>query len=133
MMYYFQAARPTASINTVFLCLCVLVSKKAVFHIWGVSIFVELGGANLTTTFTMHGVQKIIAITKEHWKRILKYFLFRLAEFNKFYLKMWIMLKIRILNLRSFCLFLDIPLKLCWNGKHTPPSFKNIILIITEV
>ena len=57
----------------------------------------------------------------------------KLAEFNKFYLnlKLWIMLKIRLLNLRRYCLFLDTNFCIgCFNGIHTPPTVKKIISII---
>ena len=59
----------------------------------------------------------------------------KLADINNFYHKLWIILKIWILNLRSYCLFLDTPkieLKGIY-GKHTARSFENIILLITEI
>ena len=67
-------------------------------------------------------------------KNVINIFL-KLADINNFYHRLWIILKIWILNLRSYCLFLDTPkleLKGIY-GKHTAPSFENIILLITEI
>ena len=67
-------------------------------------------------------------------KNVINIFL-KLADINNFYHRLWIILKIWILNLRSYCLFLDTPkieLKGIY-GKHTARSFENIILLITEI